>query len=153
MPFDLKNLNPPVRFYWPDSENKEWVELRRLTDQDRLKFIRETRNLRKHEFVLNPDSKRMERVSYVDTDLDEEVAFQDKVTDHMIVNWNFCEADGTEIPCSKENKLLMMNGSEVFKTWIMKCIETMEKDIKERKESEEKNLSTSYFEAKKGRKK
>ena len=153
MPFDLKNLNPSVRFYWPDSGNEEWVELRLLTDQDRLQLVRETKKLRKHEFVLNPESKRMERVTYLDTDLDEEVMFQDKVTDHMIVNWNFKELDGAEIECNKENKLLMMNGSEIFKDWIMKCIETMEKDLEKQKELEEKNSSTSHFEAKKGRKK
>ena len=69
MPFDLKNLNPPSRFFWPDNPKEEWVDLRLVSERDRLTLVKKVGIDRKAEFKLNPHSKRMERIEYADTDL------------------------------------------------------------------------------------
>jgi len=146
MPFDLNNLNPPVRFFWPgDEKGEEWVELRVMVDADQLKFVKEVGIDRKQAFKVNPLSKKMERVEYVDANLAKDEAFAYKIFDHTIAAWYLRDPDGAEITCSFDNKVLLMTRSREFRVWVDECLATLEKDQKIRAEKSEKNSTSSQL--------
>jgi len=140
MPFDLKNLNPPQRFFWPgDRMGEEWVELRIMTDADQLTLIKEVGIDRKQAFKVNPLTKQMERLEYVDTDLDKGETFAYRVFDFVIVNWNLKAPDGKEIKCITENKTLLMTQSNDFRQWVDECLGKMKLEREKHSEELRKN--------------
>ena len=131
MPFDMKNLSPPTRFYWPgDPTGEEWVEFRLVPERDRLATVKDVGIDRKAEFVLNTKTKAMDRVEYVSTDLEKGEEFLSRLNDLAIPDW-FLKSPakdgkpGKPIPCTKENKDLLMGGSEQFSKWVEKCLEIL----------------------------
>ena len=140
MPFDLKNLNPPSRFFWPDNPKEEWVDLRLVSERDRLTLVKKVGIDRKAEFKLNPHSKRMERIEYADTDLAKGEKFLHELNELIIVAWELKTPDGKKIPCTKENKNALMNGSEQFSNWVDKCLKTLRGAETEKEEELEKNV-------------
>ena len=149
MPFDLKNLSPPTRFYWPgDPTGEEWVEFRLVSERDRLATVKEVGIDRKSEFVLNTKTRGMERVEYPITDLKKGEEFLSKLNDLSISDW-FLKTPkkdgkpGKPIPCTKENKNLMLSGSAQFSKWAEKCLETLGDAEKQTEEKLEKNELSS----------
>jgi len=144
MPFDLKNVNPAARFFWPgDPQGEEWVELRLVSEGDKLALVKEIGIERKAEFVLNPLKKSMERIEYADTDLEKGEKFLSRINDLTIVAWFLKTPDGKKIPCTKENKDLLMSGSDQFSKWVEESLETLRNAEGKREEELEKNASSS----------
>lgn len=141
MPFDLKNLNPPSRFFWPDDpEGKEWVEIRLVSEHDRLTLVKKVGISRKAVFKVNPNSKRMERIEFADTDMEKGEEFIAGLNDLTIVTWDLKTPDGKKIPCTKESKNALLGGSERFSLWIEKCLKTLRGSEEEQEEELEKNV-------------
>ncbi len=78
---------------------------------------------RKFEFVLNPLTRSMERVGYLE-DLTPEAAKKERDDrwDYTIVDFKgFEDKDGNEIPCTRENKIRFM-GNAVFDRFVARCL-------------------------------
>lgn len=139
MPIDFNTLDAPVRFYWPeDPEGKEWIELRLLDRHETTSLFKKANIKQTAEFKVNPQTKQLERVTYLESDLEKDIAFSDLMLDATITNWNFIKPDGEAIPCTKENKIKIVNAPHI-RTWIDDCIATMKEGEKKKKEDEEKN--------------
>ena len=135
MPFDIKNLNPAARFYWGNGK-KEWVELRNVT-------VKQLRNIRKETVkktveYYRPNESDAKPFRYETDEIDHD-KMDELLWDYQIVNWCITEPDGKEIPCTLENKLLMMGNSDKFANWVIECLNQMATDEKDQKEKSEKN--------------
>lgn len=136
MPFDIRNLsllNPSVKFYLSDEE-KEWVELKNLSDSE-LRDIRKEVAKKKAEYK-NVGRTGAQRFEYVDVD-DEKLA--DLITIKCITNWYILDTDGNEIPCTDENKLLLTGHSPEFSSFVSECLDKLRKDKEDKQKTEEKN--------------
>lgn len=127
---DLKNLNPPVRFYWSEDE---WVDFRVLSDAD-------LRKLRKEVTQKRVEYKKIdgvvERIEYRDVD---EEKLTELINDYCIVDWSLVDTEGNQIPCSTENKNLLMLHHPKFSNWASKCLRRIRKDNELVEELLEKN--------------
>lgn len=138
MPFDIKNLNPPERFYYPDSE--EWVEFVSVS-QDVLESINELTVEKKVEHVNptnkngKPDKRRpLQRIEY---DKIDETRRDDLIAERSIYAWHLVDNDGNEIPCTDSKysedgelvemgtKTTILRGHVAFNVWMAECLETM----------------------------
>lgn len=88
---------------------------------------------RKYEFVLNPQTRSMERVGYYDEGTPEQIRKErDDAWDYAIVAWeNLYDKHDNPIECTRENKLLLMS-LPVFDRFIARCIQMIsEHGVKE----------------------
>lgn len=74
----------------------------------------------------------------------DEIVDEDKydqmLWDYVIVDWKkVCGSDGIELPCTTENKVLMMNESIEFAQFVGKCIELLTEDVEVEYKAQEKN--------------
>jgi len=108
-----------------------------------LRFIdiEDWRAIRKQTIKKKVEYKRIEGkaerfdVEEVNEDLQNELFW-----DQSIVSWeNFVDGNGKEIPCTKENKILLMSKSVKFAQFIGDCIKQMADDEKFQAEQSEKN--------------
>ncbi len=149
MSFDLDDLNPPKRFFWPDSEkvdpetgavsHDEWVDLRLASDEDIRAFRRKTGIKEKIEHVVNPETRAVNRVVGSNFDEDKARRLGDEVTDFCISDWRVVSRDNAEIPCTRENKLKLVNGSPVFAKFIEECLNSLRENLKAQVDAELKN--------------
>lgn len=144
MPFDLKNLSKPARFFWPgDSKREEWVEICILSDKEQISLMRECGMEVKESFQPNPYTEKIERIEYMPADLEKMDTFLDKVWDRTITDWHFMTPKGEKIPCTAENKGKLMSGSDEFRQWIDECVKGLQPAREERKKELGKNSSGS----------
>jgi hypothetical protein len=134
--FDINNLNPTAKFYWPGSRKKEWVELRNIPTAQLRKMRKET--VRQEIEYHRPDNSSEKPFRYEVDKVDDDKLF-DAMWDYQIVNWRIVDLDGNEIPCTTENKLLMVGNSKEFADWIVKCLNQLAIDEIKKKEKSEKN--------------
>ena len=144
MPFDMKALDKPARFFWPgDEKGEEWVDLRALTDKEQIALMRECGMEVRESFQPNPYSKKVEHIDYIPANLDKLDAFLDKVWDMTIADWNLATPDGKKIPCTPENKTALMSKSDDFRRWVDECVAKIRPAREERRKELEKNSSGS----------
>ena len=129
MPFDLDNLNPATRFYYDDDED-EWVELRICAGEDLDRIHKQTRKT-KREYKMGV------RYTYEDINHDLEAEL---MNDFTITAWHIVTPDGKEIPCTYENKQLMMKGSVEFASWVTRCLQKLNEKFLIFQDEQEKNL-------------
>jgi hypothetical protein len=95
---------------------------------------------RKHEYVLNPQTRQMERVSYFD-ELSAEAAQKerDDAWDYCITGIeNVFDAQKKAVECTRENKLkLMMIPS--FNRFVARCLQILSEAGVKTEEEERKN--------------
>ena len=130
---DLKGLKAPSRFFWPGSDN-EWVDLRNITLAE-LKEIR-SKTISKRVEYHQVNNGRPYRYEVEDTDQDKA---DELLWDLQIVNWDIVDSEGEKIPCTKENKLLLMGNSAEFAGFVVDSLNQIVKDEAERREKSEKN--------------
>ena len=135
MSFDLNNLNPSVRFYW-DNSKKEWIELRNVPIGELRRIRKET--IKKEVEYYRPDESDIRPFRYESEQIDEE-KLNELLWDYQITDWYFEDADGGAIPCTLENKLLLINNSTEFTDRIIKWLNQLAADTKDIKEKSEKN--------------
>jgi hypothetical protein len=108
--FNLKNLNPGT---WFDFKDGGRVCLRVCAGGD-------LRTIRKQTVTIKKEWKDGKRVidEDVNTDLQNEL-----IWDFCIVDWEkFFDVEKKPIPCTKENKLLLMDKSIKFSSFIGDCL-------------------------------
>ncbi len=149
MSFDLEDLNPAARFYWPESKvidpdtgavsYDEWVDLRIASDDDVRNFRKKLGIKEIIEHKVNPETRALNRVIGSNFDEKKSVGFADEITDFCIVDWNLIGKNGEAIPCTRANKLKLANGSPVFARWLETSLNSLRERIKEQAEAELKN--------------
>lgn len=139
MSFNLKNLNKATRFNYPDAEGDEWVELRLVSAEKMDEFRKELKIKPKSKYIVNTLSKRMETVQDIDIPDEKIAALGDLYIDYQISAWNLVEPDGEEIPCTLENKKILMSGEPMFNAWVTARLNKLQGDIAEIENGEIKN--------------
>ena len=101
---------------------------------------RQTSRKKKAEFVLNPKTRSMERVEYIEElPPDQAKAERDDAWDYIIKDFNnFFDAKGEPIPCNRENKLRLMT-LPVFDRFVARCIQLLSEQVVKTAEEERKN--------------
>lgn len=138
MPFDLKNLNAGARFYWDDTRT-EWVEIRTLSVNE-MKRIRKDAVKKGVEYYRDKRGGKVHRIEYEDMNDDK---FSDSMWDYVIVNWNILDKAGKKIPCTRENKLLLMGNSIEFAKFVSDNLAKLTEDERIIEEQDIKNLPTT----------
>ena len=134
--FDLENLNPSARFYW--EEDGEWVDFRLLPAKKAEEFRKAVGITQKTEY-RRISKGSPQRFEYIDTSERKLIAFSELQIDYQIADWYLIDPNNNVIPCTKENKLKLVNGSPAFSSWMDRCLSQMEQDVERIKEKEEKN--------------
>jgi len=132
MSFNISNLNPPTRFFYTDSdgnETGEWVDMKRPS-------LKESREFRKKATKRRAEYKGAQRFEV--TDFNDDV-WDELFWDATIVDWHIKDDHDNDIPCTKENKLLMVMGSPEFLFWMNKCVAKLNEDFAVIQEESEKN--------------
>ena len=129
MPVDLKNLNPAVRFHYPDDDGKEWIELRSMP-------LSEMRKLRSKAVTRKAEYYKGRRYDY--EIIDEDMMFE-ALWDYQISGWYIFDSSGKEVQCNKKNKLLLMDNSREFFDFVTVSLDKIEASDQEKAEIEEKN--------------
>lgn len=137
--FDLNNLNPGEWFVYPDNENTK-ICLRVCAGDDLREITKQTTK-KKIEWKVNPTTRRVERAVY-DDDLDPDGSlFNELLWDFCIVDWEgILDSNKNKIPCTRENKKLLMGKSVKFAQWVVSCLDILRESNKEKEEEEIKNL-------------
>lgn len=108
-------------------------------------FMRKRQRSRKkeHDFVLNTNSRAMERVEYLKPQTAEEEAQErEDAFDYAITGLeDFFDGKGKPIKCTRENKLELL-AIPVFDRFIARCFEIQQNASKIQTQVAEKNSST-----------
>lgn len=127
---DLEETTPK----WFEMEGGGRVQLRTIS-------VADFKAIQKQTVKKKVDYKRVEgmpgRFEYeaIDQDLQNELYW-----DAVIVGWeNFTDKNGKEIPCTKENKVLLMSRSKKFLEFVVESLKTLSEDEAAQQEIERKN--------------
>lgn len=95
---------------------------------------------RKVEHVLNPQTRAMERLVYLEELPPDEARRQrDDIWDYVIVGWEGAlDGSGQPIPVTRENKLKLMRMA-VFDRFVSRCLQLMASAGAQAQEAAEKN--------------
>ena len=137
MPFDIKNIDKPARFYW-DEGQKEWCDLRSINRKEIVAMFKQSGIKQSAEYKINPENKQYQRIEYVSSDFDRDIEFGNLMVDAIIVDWNFMTPEGEPIPCTKDNKIILSNNPQ-FKKWLDDCMEILRVGKEKKNEDEIKN--------------
>jgi len=126
--FDIGGeLNPGVTF---DFEGSGKMTFRVCAGDD-------FRNIRKQTLKKKVEYKNGQRfqIEVIDEDLENQLLW-----DFCIIGWeNFFDASGNPIPCTKENKILLMGKSIKFSRFVLDCLNKIAEIETEQSEVERKN--------------
>lgn len=134
MPWDLENLNPPCRFFF-GSDGIEWVDLRLASNADRRR-IREESVKTRIEYKVNPETRRMERIEYVEVD---EEALNRAANRFAITGWSLVDKKGDPIAFTPENVDRLMGGSREFAEFVANGLRQLAEDTEAGRDAEIKN--------------
>lgn len=131
MKFNLQDLNPGTKFFFDeDNEAEGYITLRILPnetrDEIRAKAVKKRAEYRK--------GQRYEII-----DLDEDL-FAEAVWDYSIQDWGgVYDESGAEIPCTRENKIMLMNKSPVFARIYEDRLKVLRELLEDHAKASEKN--------------
>jgi len=129
MKFDLENLNPGVWVYFDDDPQNGGIKVRHLSGEA-LNDIEKKTTKKKFEFQRG---RRVE-TSEIDNQLR-----SDLTVDYCLLDWLIFDKDGEEIPCTKENKLTLINKSPKFMRFYSAALEQVSELEGQEQEEREKN--------------
>ena len=117
------------------------VKLRPLTS-DIIEQIQRDTTKKIVEHVVNPSTRKMERVTSFDQTPEQKKKDQTLTWDHIIMEWEnkapFLNNDGTNIECTTENKMKLME-KPVFARFVGRCLQTISGAVGDAKAAAEKN--------------
>jgi len=132
MKFDLNELNPGVFFSFDEYEGEDGggVTIRlangKILDEINKACIKkkvEFRRGQRHEVIIDNDELRSKML-----------------WEYVIIDWKgLYDQDGKEIPCTKENKIMLMQGSVKFSSFIGNCVEKLTEETEAYEGNLEKN--------------
>lgn len=130
MKFNLEELNPGT--FFPFSDGTEGGVTIRLANADILAEIEKKTVKKKFEW------KRNQRYEVIEEDTVKRSAM---LWDYVIADWSgVTDMQDNPIPCTAQNKALLMQNSTVFSTFVGKCVSILNERIEEYEEELEKNL-------------
>ena len=119
---------------WFDHEEGGRIKLRSIS-VDKWKEIRKQTVKKKVDYKKIEGSPVRLEFEEVNEDLQNELFW-----DEVIVSWEkFFDGKGNEIPCTKENKMLLMMRSMKFAKFVNECLKTLSEDEEKQNEVIEKN--------------
>lgn len=131
MRIDLDDMNPPVEF--PYGEDGASVTLRVCAGDD-IRAIEKKR-------PGKVEYKNGQRFEYVPKDVEERR--NEDIWDFCLVSWKgLVNKDEEPIPCTRENKVLLMGKSVVFARFIAESLSKLREDIEAKEEELGKNRRT-----------
>lgn len=136
--FDLENLNPAERYFYPDSP-EEWIELRLTSDDDQKRFFKAANIKPKKEIYTDKKTRAAQILRDFEPTDEQMKIYEEELWDFSIVDWNLVTSKGDSIPCARENKLKMMFGAPKFAMWVRACQENMFEKLNKIRELTEKN--------------
>lgn len=131
MKFNLEDLNPATTFQLDESNpDAGAIRLRIATagliDELRRKFVK-----------TKPEYRSGQR--YERTDVDHN-GYDSGLWDYCIVGWDGVEDEkGKPIPCTAENKMLLMRESPDFADIVRNCMDVLQEEKARRTEAAAKN--------------
>ncbi len=126
---DLENLNPTTVF--PLDDKGASITLRLMSTEVTKKIIKKT-SKRKASF------NKFGQPTFVYDDPDDK--FTDEYIDYVIVDWTgIVDSNGVPIPCTRENKILLMNKAPNFEKKVNEFIRELTEADKSEREELEKN--------------
>jgi hypothetical protein len=138
--WSLEDLNPAVEFTNPfDPKGKEKIYLRLAADEDNQRFFATAGVKEKVYWKTHPQTRQMQRVKDFDPTPEERDLFNEEVWDFSITDWVLYDKDKNLIPCTRENKCLLMRKSPKFANWVASSLEQLRESIEIIKEEETKN--------------
>ena len=132
MRIDTENPNPGVFFPWPDNKPDEegGITLRAL-NAEALKVIDDATVTKRRRFRGSQP--------YEDIKVNEAMR-EELMWDYCIVNWNdLQDSKDEEIPCTKENKVILMKKQFKFAMFVGDCLEQLSEFKEKQEEQEAKN--------------
>lgn len=131
MKFNLKDLNPGTKFYFDDDSPEEGYVIFRICNGTALDAIEAATTKKKYEY------KKGARYEAVEVDHKKRTH---QIWDYCIVDWSGIEdADGVAIPCTTENKILLMSGSIQFAKFFSNSMDALNTLLSEIEVESEKN--------------
>lgn len=131
--FSMKDPNPGVWFKFDenDSESGE-ISIRPMNAAKR-------REIQKRCVKNRVEYKHGQRFEYTETN---DELFSEMLWDYVIADWTKLEDDdGKAIPCTKENKCMLMLENVGFAQFVGNCMEIVNEDIEERMKATQEDLS------------
>jgi len=139
--------NPCTKFYFPEQEGtpdseQAWVKLRPVSTDKVREIIKQAKQVKVGFRAVGEDDKAaLKQVQWEEMDVD---IIYTEMWDYSIVDWGHIEVNGQPLPCSRENKLLLIGNDIRFATNLIEWRKELEKDHVALVELLEKNsLSTS----------
>ena len=129
MRFNLSDLNPPAWFNHPDHagsriclkvlSSAEMESINKKTSQTKIEYRRGQRFE-----VEKVDEKKRNELTW----------------STAIVDWEgIFDENENELPCTDENKVLLMQNAPTFTSWVLESLEQISDDSIQRQEDAEKN--------------
>jgi len=148
MRLNTKDLNPGTRFDVPNDEDGAWVSLRVLDSEAGRKIRKHTTKIVRKLLPYRDEGKKRAVPQLAEWEEVDNEAFTEMMWDYCIVDFGgwFNEED-EEIPCTKENKAMLMGESVLFAGFVADSLDQLGKAEEtftaEKQEEEEKNLESS----------
>ena len=144
MQIDLDNMNPGTFFPFDeeteDEEKKKEGVLMRILTAGRLEEITKKCRIKKVEVKGNPPS-RFEVLEFKKGGEDKEFEL---TWDYCLMDWSgVVDKVGKDIPCTPENKILLMKDSIQFSVFVNSGIKEINAQLKIHEEDLEKNLEST----------
>lgn len=134
MEFDVTNLNPGTWFPLGKDEKDGRICLR-ICDAESLRQIRKQTVKKKVEFKKVEGKPERFESADVNDDLQEEL-----IWDYCIIDWEgILDKDKNPIPCTRENKIMLMNKSVTFAKIVSEGLSAIRDQIEEGESASEKN--------------
>lgn len=97
----------------------------RLADSEQMERIHAQTRKKIYEYVHNPKTRSMERVSSIEQTPEQEKKERELIWDYAIEDWEgILDTKGQPIPCTPENKMKLMN-VPIFARFISRCLQLL----------------------------
>lgn len=135
MKFNLDDLNPAAWFDHPTENGR--IQVRALSVEELQKINKKTTRTK-------IEYRRGQRFEVEIVDQEEN---QNLTWDYCITDWeNILDQDENPMPCTLENKKLLMRKAPKFAGWVTDCLNQLGEDNSQRQEEAEKNSLSSQNE-------
>jgi len=139
---DMEDLNPPVTFYYQD---KAPVQIRTCPFDVLIEIEKQCKKT-KIEYKSD-DARQLQRLTYDANAENEEIQQKRRVLiwDYCIAGWSNLKnkKGGSDIPCTTENKALLMVKVPAFAMFVNNALERLRKDNEIQTVAAQKNDETS----------
>lgn len=140
MKIDLENMNPGVTFYFDKADEAGGHIVLRVLSGKTLEKITNRCRQKRIEVKGSPPT----RFEYLDFKKGGEEKEFELTWDYCLMDWQgVVDKNGTDIPCTPENKILLMKGSPMFSKFVMDCVGKVNAEMALHDEDLEGNLSST----------